>query len=529
MSTSKKLAVPVIEDDDKHFGSMEKTLKERYELTRFRAMDDRELYNYKALNPESQIVVVDLRLGTDSEGPIEEGYKIIERVLWPADRTTYFVIFSEHVGPGRIPDAFRVNPHWTFVRKELSEGRLTEQCLNNLSVIMDAFAQYTSPLLETPFYDSFPLIQEVNEYCAAAGLEKGLTSHLDLFRKSLAESTNRLNEMARAAASYAKAGRDTDHLALAVYGSCGRLEMRPESDVEFSFYWDRTAGLECGALAVRLWNRMAAHFHQRKWRFEGEEKLGEYPKMLLPVERADQPLVNQFFPVIPKQALFETPERATLRTRAYQILTELRPAFNPAFFYQLAREVMTKKMSNSPLVGDVVTSQFFHDMTAQFLMDTALNDKLDWKGVKRYCFRVMNTCALRLALIQFNRQKHQLNSESEWAEFLNILRDPPIVKLARFGKLLFDDDLHNSLKFENLFASYVHVLADFYVLSGKAAQEGEVTQTESFEQMRPRLVHLLKRFCELFESSKLQSPGVLDSWLNHTDDIRHALRTLGGG
>src|ERR1041384_6064706 len=97
----KPVPVLLIEDNPGHVQQIQDMLgNEGFTVMHFGNWDEEKLYNYKALNPDSLIVISDLRLNRWVNASETEGLDLIRSHLWPVDRTTLFVVYSQYM-PGK--------------------------------------------------------------------------------------------------------------------------------------------------------------------------------------------------------------------------------------------------------------------------------------------------------------------------------------------------------------------------------------------------------------------------------------------
>ncbi len=435
MSYSRKpVSILLIEDDKEHVTQIKARLGAGYEIAHFESVDDEKLYNYKALNQDSQIIIVDLVLRTAKEPDMEEGKKIIQEQLWPIDRTAFFIVFSGYIEEKTLPPLNTIEPHWTFVRKELDgSGGLTEECLARLNTIVERCKAYSSPALKVPKYEPYDWTNQIDRY--QSPFDKN--SFSEPVRENIVRSVNILNELAQAAAYYIKAGEPSRQLAIGIFGSCGRLEMRGDSDIECSVYYSDLDSQEpYRKLAVAFWNRITRFMKSKGWRYEGQEKVETSPTKLLVFTQADEVLQNKFYPVIKRDNLVKADPKqySQYRNRHFQVLTELRPIFNPDFIFEMKKEIILKNCETLDFLS-IVDSPYMEKLADQYSLDAQPETLTEWNDFKRFCYRTLNILALRMALIgkvSF-RVKTQLTSDEDWREFLNALCDPGIIKVLRFA------------------------------------------------------------------------------------------------
>src|SRR6266849_8010718 len=94
-SSFDKVTILVIEDDAQHAAQIKERLGSTYDIVHLSTVDPVQLYNYKATNPHSQILIVDLVLNTQANA--HEGLETIRYKLWPFDRTAFFIVFSQYL------------------------------------------------------------------------------------------------------------------------------------------------------------------------------------------------------------------------------------------------------------------------------------------------------------------------------------------------------------------------------------------------------------------------------------------------
>jgi len=329
----KRVPVLLIEDNPGHVEQIRGVLNDAgFTVVHFGAWDEEKLYNYKALNPDSQIVISDLRLNTRVNASETEGLDLIRAHLWPVDRTTLFVVYSQYMPGEEHRRKFPVEPYWTFVTKQVDtkEGPLAGDSLAELTAVVKECRRYILPTLEIPTYNAHGPVSVLEEYVRARPHSH---EQLSAARKSIEGSCERLNALARAASYYNRAGAESAFIGVGVYGSCGRMEMRRDSDIECSVYYSPGASgaNERRKLAVAFWNRITRYMRSEKWVFEGVEMVAENPSGLLLERQATDALENGYQAVFNSNSILGTPmtKEPHVRNRHLQILTELRPVLTP--------------------------------------------------------------------------------------------------------------------------------------------------------------------------------------------------------
>jgi hypothetical protein len=425
-SSAKRTPILIIEDDEEHASAITTRLGSSYEIVHLTSLDKIKLYNYKATNPDSQIIIVDLVLGTEDDP--HEGYKTIRLDLWPLDRTTFFIVFSQYLEQKNLPVVNRFEPHWAFVRKEISSGRLNEHCLDNLVSIVEQCAEYSSPSLEIPQYDAQRWTSQILQYKSPFSIVDSRTTAT----QNIERSVEILNELAKAAAQYTKVGAPSRKIAIGVYGSCGRMEMRTDSDIECSVYF---GGDTNGLVASTFWNRITRYIGSKNWHYEGQAEIESSPVGFLLPDQVGERFENKFIPLIASDRFIDADfdREPEIRDRHFQILTELRPVFNPSFILDMKKDMILRNCQ-SPDLRTIVDSPYIQKIVSQFFMDVQPESLGDWQNLKRFCYRTLNIFALQLFLIRrlLGDVNLRIQNDDEWNEFFNNLCDPGIVKIIQF-------------------------------------------------------------------------------------------------
>ena len=221
---------------------------------------------------------------------------------------------------------------------------LTQSCLRELRNVVDLCRQQCSPNFSTPEYTSSAdvLHEQLQRFAADLEVLPG-SLRLDLVWDCIKRSRGVLNDCAQAAIPFNRIGAECQHIGVGVYGSYGRLEARPSSDVEFAVYYrGEVNSLQRKDLALTLWHRMIKYMvFQRKLNVEGSNLVPKRESLIDPLELGSD-LPNRYLPIIDIDALLsESKQRSpAVRARYYQILTECRSVFNPSFLTWLKTELL---------------------------------------------------------------------------------------------------------------------------------------------------------------------------------------------
>jgi hypothetical protein len=439
----------VIENDDRHFQQISEALKgEGYDVVQMKSGRPAVLYNYKALHGENQIVIVDYNLGRTVDS--REGRELMRSTLWEVDRAAIFIAFSRYVhekDKGDPPDLRSLQPYRVLVPKDVDgQNRITTGSLSELVAVVKKCREIAIPVLEHPRHETYRMAAELEDYLTRSTL--GATEYPPVVKQRILDSETVLEKLSAAAVHIARGGRRTTRLGIGVYGSCGRLEKRTTSDVEFSVFYDESPGTgearpdpEVLKLGVTCWNRIAYFCRHNGWDFELQEKIDRKPGYLQ-VRDAGNQLENRYLPVISVGTLLsaDLQLQAGVRNRYFQVLTELRPIFNPALFFRLKQQMITDRERIAANLSAVAGSAHLRNIMEQFTMDTEPELITSWKQLKRFYSRFMNILACRLALVRDLRYRpRELNSDARWQALFDSLTEPGIMKVARFANTVHAD------------------------------------------------------------------------------------------
>jgi hypothetical protein len=525
--SSEPISVLLIEDDPQHVEQIKTRLGSEYVLEHLTSVDPEKLYNYKALNQHSQIVIVDLVLDTSKEPDEHEGLNTIRDILWPIDRTTFFIVFSAFIEHRTLPSLNKAEPHWTFIKKERLDGRLTETCLDNLFYILQSCKDYSSPILDVPQYDSFGWIDHISTYLRT--YRPGTNEFHEEVVENIKRSISILNELGQTAAYYVKAGQQSQYVGIGIYGSCGRLEMREDSDIECSVYYsDLASSMPNKTLAVTFWNRITKFMALQGWEYEGQKEIDNSPTKLLVSTQANEDLENRFRPVISKEILFgENLElHPHVRNRHFQILTELRPVFNPDFIFDLKKELILRNVGETSNLWTVIDSDYMMNLVDQFSMDVQPRSLEQWGDIKKFCYRILNILALRIFLIgQLKFGKTQITQEEDWEDFFEFLCDPGIVKVVRFANECKEDEDFEE-KDKEVLTTELYTLIELY-FSFFARFSMSTEKPEKLKKgARATAEHFITILNHLKQVKYFKNVSEQVAWLFSTERVNELIRRL---
>ena len=429
--------VLVIEDTERHQQQIRDALaKVGFDCHVMDKGDLLHLHNYRALHKRTHVIVVDLNLG----GGPDDGMTLIKEHLWPADRSAVFVIYSRTIGEADQPQEKNLLvPMAAFVPKIVgADGSIIPENLETfVDVVKKAHACAVADV-DPAVYDAAPTLAVVREFVDRFG---GIKSHYTVVERSLVRSVGVLNRMAREADSFSKTGSDAYRISIVAYGSYGRMEPRPDSDVEFIILVDDDDKNSRDALATRLWNRMMSFVESIDLKVEGIKALEDNKVRLLLTSQAGNPTANEYVPVLQMSQITNgnSSKHPNLRNRYYQILTEARAVFNPQLFENFKKRSFLQLSAMTmfdPI--SVFAGQFWKKVLIQFELDAVPSVIVNLPDVKKLCYRSMGVVGLRLLLIQNLdlEERGPLANEADWVSLFNQMNEPAILKIMRFAMAL---------------------------------------------------------------------------------------------
>jgi hypothetical protein len=433
---NKKTSILIIENNEKHIKAMQELFcEDKYNVEIMYKFENFRLLNYKVEHQNNQIIIVDLHLG----GRKDEGIDIIRKFLWPADRTTFFVIFSEHLSEIDAIKPDEVNPYWFFIEKEFEENKeLDSTCMKRLCNVVETCRRYCTPQFFTPRYRAHEFLEHIEEYLSEHKIVRFREQVNEVVRSSIIDSTERLNDCAQASSLFYRAGLKASEIGIGIFGSCGRCEVRPDSDIEFTvFFMDGDAPGESEELAIIFWNRLMSHVRSKGWKFEGKDIIEINNPPMLFRKDISYDLKDEYCHLIPIDELLKIKLQSEpqIRNRHFQILTELKPIFNIPLFMSLKKSLIIKEFGElAPSKTVIIGNSYFADLIKQFFSDASPEELQEKKDYKKFCYRVLHIFSLKIHFIRIIEfEKASIDSQEEWETFFNELTNPGIQKLMRFS------------------------------------------------------------------------------------------------
>lgn len=541
--SDEKTPVLVIEDNEDHFNAIKNKFGgEKYEFENFREFSNDRLLNYKALKQENQIVIVDLQL----QGKKDQGIDIIRRYLLPADPTTFFIIFTQFPEKMNEVSLVEVNPHWTFVPKEFlksksksKEGKLSQNCLNHLYKVVEEFRKYCTPSLWPPRYTTHTHLEQMEQFFRDNHDEALMKRFKKVMWSAIVRSIDFLNDVSSAAATFNRSGMLSLNTGIGIYGSCGRLEARTDSDIEFSvFYYEGDDPGKTKELAVIFWNRLMKYMQNLDWEVEGAKALQENEPPILRLKQVSSNLPNEYRPVISINSIVDKnfQKSPQIRDRHLQILTELKPVFNPNLLIDLKKSLIKQGLGQTPEnIADLIGSDYIPEIMTQFFLDSRPSKLSTFKDYKSFCYRVLHLLSLRICLIQkLQFEERSLKNDEKWIEFFDSLSSPGIYKVMRFYIYCLHKISNEKSKGKDtlikllyrLLVAYIEILERFWEAAESQQRKKKIDYRDFIlPNVRSCVNHFVDVLKQL-ESMTFFASSQTHPWLFDTNEIERFLNKL---
>jgi len=190
------------------------------------------------------------------------------------------------------------------------------------------------------------------------------------------------------------------------------------------------------------------------------------PPLVLRADQVNDALPNKFIFGIRKDNLFDRKLSVEphIRDRHFQILTELRPIFNPRLIYTIKRELISKHVTGA--VTDkwgILTSHYFSTLMDQMGLDTQPGPLTTPAEVKRFVYRVLNILALKVSIIGIcTFEAEHLRTDDALKELFERLCEPGVIKAVRFMNA-YQNELGDRSN-EKLISIFHHIIEPYCVV-----------------------------------------------------------------
>ena len=552
----------LIEDNPRHRDQIEATIKslgvgDVHSLVTARKLD---AITFKASYPDNFIVIVDLDL-TDDEAfnrdnsVLLDGLNLARDLFFLQDRTTVFLVFSAKSFSGALTDT---SPplQIKYLTKKIEPGpekRIAQSALGKLKAQVLAASELQIPQLWHPDYRYLGLDQKSE--IRKAIKPDNTSDELNSTEQAILRSSEKLENLANFCAQFDRAGVNSAKIAVGVFGSVGRLEASPTSDIELCIYVDGDMGAaslqdsNLQKLAVGCWNRLFKYCEKKAdggrhpdWKLETS---AETPSHGLLEEHhirfsRRSGLENKFYPILPLDMLefdgsqVDRSKNAHLFLRYYQILCEVRPIFNANLISETKIQLLlagrtapdhNQKMRLSVLLGGSNIIGMIKHMSWVFEIPVGGNNAAHIKSV---LFRFFGLQATGLTILRILGQPDSTTHRSprhQWEKaILSELSDHPVVKLAKFLSFLKEKDRKFSSSADALKDDVKHIIdlhlaiAD-QLIDIKSSQHNSEEMSYIFETVRGDIQETIETYSRVFEALKNS-----DYWRQRADEsLLHAI------
>lgn len=528
--SNKRIPLLIIEDQIDHMNQIKEYLGEsEFDFTSFNKVEDEIVYNYKAFNQNNQIAVVDFLIKNSANSGID----IINKILWPSDRSAYFIIFSEHaelflkeVGPHgtekRHNENFanifaNIGPQMIFIRKIVDDQqKLNQACLSSLKNAIKIYHSMCPPDLYHPWFSPGKVTEILDRYKMANQrnpIEDGWDSAT---RDSIFHSCKIINNCVSTTIHYNRAGEITCDIGIGILGSFSRLEGHKNSDIEFSVFYlknKKQYNAEYKKLSLVFWNRLMKHINDQKIKYELSDKVQSNEQGLLRMGDVDDISLFQatHTPIVCIEDLID-PKGPILSAQKYnkyyQILAELIPVFNPELFFLLKCEIIKKELELNvdelPPIDVIIRTDFFHKLFTAFLLDTFPEKITTYENYKKFCFRTLNVMGNIIYLIDYivfekSKKKPPNPDNSPWDLFFKKMSQPGIIKILSFYLNCTEILSAYANEYEPIEEKLSALIINYEKASRKLIEVGDDNNrgNDWANLLRPMVIAVTKRFIDL--------------------------------
>lgn len=519
----------IIEDELGHYNAIKARLTEKHscEITWMENHDRVMLFNFKAKHPDCQLVIVDLELGEANHSNYE-GWRIVE-FLQATDKTMFFIIFTKHPLPAHLAPQF-VCPHITYVPKKITrdDRTISEESLRRLDDVVAKYLTWCAPHMEVPLFEGIRYNEELLDFVAQTRFAaQTISPHVT---QAIDRSLSLLRKMTTDAIEYNKGGACMEHIGVGVFGSCGRMEARADSDVELAVFYAGRDEPDRRQMAVTVWNRATSYLRSLGIPFEGEQLISKSAHGYLEDQDVTGVVPPQgYVPVIAVESLHEKlKDHPHLRDRHLQLLTELRATYNPRFIAWMKWTLLTTHEPGASSVRGLVEGDYLKSLLLQYELDTAARVAKTWKDMKTLTYRALNIMSTRLWLVgQLIDRNRDIASDAGWNAFCEGLCSPGLLKIVRTRRALREAYPEHfrpiEITFNQLIDGYADLLSQLIEHGARLLKDGD-TENPIPQGVAPRFRLLFDRCSTVFSNLKtiepLWSSWELANWLTAHDHLK---------
>ncbi len=508
MTLSKDILL--IEDNPEHVNAIKEFLDASgFEVTSLQSNNDLEITNYKARKNYFIIIVDEILDGLETTSGLQlSGFHLIIDKLIKLDRTTPYVLFSREPQSHRISQEHAM-PAIKFIQKSFLANALSEECLQDLRNAVSAYQQYQIPTFRIPDYLSMRQNMET-EICQFAWDDQDAQRELI---DSLDQSGNLVNDIATFSSTLGRIGASSENITVGVFGSYGRFEARPISDIEFSVLFDG----DNEEIALSAWNRIYRYCREViNKEVEGQQEIGElltseYVKASKATLSSGSIPLNSYSPIYPPRDILPSEIQQMyphLLFRMYQILAEMSPVFNQEKMDSIKASVLGFEVGDHSNAIEVLLSEKMKEICETFFTFVQPVDSMGLdKVVKSTTFRTLGVLAFRTSIIRIAKFERSMpKTKGGVSRMFQELCAPPVIKLLRMRRSLQDGKKDKNLT----------LILSCYAMVFQKMSKGTPKSTD----LRA-LSEALSAFINFFNEVRdiCDEFGEMGKWVFNTDEI----------
>jgi hypothetical protein len=467
----------LLEDNPAHAAAIVQELANTCQVHAFKSMQAEEFMYLKARIPGMRVAVVDLDLGGSKAAErVDDGITVIEQ-LWEIDRAMCFVVFSGFLD--RFQDWFRgphVRPAMAQIPKfdTLEESHGSVPTPGKLAILR---GQVERALRSVPLPAAFP--SPLNWSASLDDLLRHDSSaHVPDFmrvKEMLDRSRSTIRRLQEDAVQLWNAGQDATGVAIAIYGSCGRGELRAGSDVDISAYVS-DMDASTGKFARVAWTQVILAAQSRGLKPDGADKWLVKGRI---VQHLANAIEDEFMPIIslglfvPGWSLEDLEiRRAPLaRLRLLQLLLEGKALFNEPLLAKAQAEALNGLLKEPQYGRDLLGEEQFGHLLTQMDMETHVAHMKSWQDIKDVGLRYLNNLMVRIELANpRTSETWKREDDSAFGTLRERIGLPGIVKAIDFANAVKGDE---QVRARDLVTSYARCLGRISEQFGGGEQEIE--------------------------------------------------------
>ncbi len=320
--------------------------------------------------------------------------------------------------------------------------------------------------------------------------------------------------------------KEYSNISIGLFGSVGRLEMHSRSDVEFVIVYESNESDVNKEHSLLTWNIVRNAIEEIGFEWEGKQMFEVDSDYELTTEIYDSYVVendfpNKYLPIIDIRTLLSKNMHmdARLKSRYYQLLTELTPIYNPELLDKLKMQMINDNIPGEKSWGSIYHSSFFNEIMGDYYNNTRPEKFLSIEDVKKFCYRVLNVLMFKISTLKSLIKFDALHDEADISLLLKQFNQSPFTRLI---SLIFERIDCTSKEIDYLFNGYIEM---FHYFSHYKTTNGDLEISEAARIMIKNIIETIE---EIFKIIKRRYPQIFDKspWLFGENELSELARAL---